>query len=348
MRRTKSNLIELFVDKAVLAVAAIAALVILFFFVISSPTVEYAGKKLAPSKIDKAINDRAAKLQEKLKEEPHIDKEYESKKPIYLDLIRNAVKNVNADINFPLPAYPTVIVSNRVYQLPDIEKIKKPSIAVVAMAAFIPTEELSETVTYDKAETKLTDLDLVTIESAINAKQLYENFSSAFAGKNIPDEWKIEQYAKPVFAKVELQRRTLLEDGSWSQWAEVPKTKICPKKVLQLPQANEYEIQIAMVQFAKTEFRNEILQPPAYDNAIPAAKWLSPSLYNERQKKLEKEKEELKKQQLEVEKAKKLLEKTSRPRPSAKQQIQKQPSGDGLTGGKEGGETQPQPQTRQQ
>ena len=341
MGRTKSNLIELFVDKAVLAVAAIAALVVLFFFVIGSPNaIEYAGKKLAPGQIDEFINRKAVTLQEKLKEEPHLDKEYEPKQPIYLGLIKDAVKDINANINFPLPAYPagTLIAPNRIYQLPVVEKIEKPSATVIRMAAFVPTEELSDTVTYDMAQTKLADVDLVTVESSINAKNLFESFKSAFTGKNVPEEWRIEQYAKPIFAKVELQRRTQQSDGSWSQWDQVPQIKICNlKKMLQLPkQADEYEIQIAMVQFAKTEFRNEILQPPVYDNAISAERWLSPSFFNEREKRLAKEQAEQKKQQLEIEKARKLEARPTRTRQPAGRD--RQSSAGGPPGGIEGGE----------
>jgi hypothetical protein len=358
MGRIKSNLIELFVDKVVLAAAVIIALLILLVFVISNPNAtEHAGKKVTPGKIDESIHNEALKLQEKLKESPQDTNSYQPKVPLYLGMIENSVKNINTNINFPLPGYPTgtVIAENRIYRLPTIDQTEKPSTATATMAAFVPTEELTETVTYDKAETKLADIDLVTVESSINAKQLYESFNSAFMGKNIPDEWKIVQYAKPVFAKVELQRRTLFGDGSWSEWVEVPRTKICHlKKDLELPApSDEYGIQIAMERFTKTEIRNEVLQPPVYDNAIPAEKWLCPSLYNERQKKLDKEQAELKKQQLEAEKTRRLLEKTSRTRQPAVRQTPTQPppggSPGGTEGGGEGGETpgvQPQPQTQ--
>jgi hypothetical protein len=334
MGRIKSNLIELFIDKAVMAAAIIAALVILLFFVISSPnSVEYGGENHAPGQIDEFINRKAATIQEQLKKAPQDSNSYEPKMPLYLSLIKDSIKDVNTNINFPLPGYSTgaVTAENRTYQLPTIEQAKKPSTAVVTMAAYVPTEELTDAVTYDKAETKLADMDIVTVETSINAKQLYESFHSALAGKNIAEKLE-EQYARPVFAKVELQRRTLLGDGSWSQWTEVPRTKICPKKVLQLPTGtNEYEIQIAMVQFAKFEIRDEVLQPPVYDNAIPAEKWLSPSLYNEREKRLEKEKEELRRQQLEAERAGKMLSKTRPPTG------RRQPPTGGPPGGIEGG-----------
>jgi hypothetical protein len=315
MKRTKANLIELFIDKIILAAAVIAAIVILLFFVIfSSNTVEYGGERVSPGEIDESINRKAAELQRTLNERPEDSNLYEPKMPLYLSLIKDSIKGVDTNITFPLPGYSTdtAAVENRIYRLPTIKQAGKPSVAVVTMAAYIPIEELTEAVTYDKAETKLADLDLVTVESSINAKELYDDFKSAFAGRNVV--WKIEQYAKPVFAKVELQRRTLLSDGSWSQWAEVPRTKICSRKTLKLPTGtNEYEIQIALVQFGKSDIMNEVLQPPAYDNAIPVERWLCPSLYNERQKRLEKEKEEIRRQQLEAERASRMLSKTRSP-----------------------------------
>jgi hypothetical protein len=325
MGRMKNNLIELIIDKAALAVAVIIALLILFIFVIGSPNaVKYAGEKLAPGKIDKSINTRAAKLQEKLKEEPQDSNSYKSQSPLYLSYIKNAIKDVNVNISFPLPHYSTETdyIENRVYQLPTIGQIANTSIANVTMVGFVPIEELSDALTYNQVETELVDIDLVTVESSINAKQLYESFEAAFTGKKVPDEWKNEQHAKPIFAKVELQRKILQKDGSWNQWAEVPKTKIYYlDKTLQIPtQTNEYEIQIAMVQFSKPEIRNEILQPPVYVNAIPAEPWLSPSFYNEREKRLKKEQEELKKQQLEAEKAQRLQGRVSRVRQSAVRQ----------------------------
>ncbi len=317
--RSKGNLIELFIDKVVLAIAVIAALVILFLFVIGKPNAtKYAGQKLGPGKLDKFINNRTAKLQEKLKEEPRDSNSYEPKTPLYLSFIENSIKNVEVNIRFPLPhdSTETITAGNREYSLPAIGQIATPSTALVAMAAFVPTEELSDTFTYNQAETELADIDLVTVESSINAKQLYESFNTAFMGKHLPNEWRDKQYAKPVFAKVELQRRTLQKDGSPSQWAEVPKTKIFHlSKTLKIPTyTNEYEIQIALVQFEKPENRNEVLQPCVYDNAIPAEPWLSPSFYNEREKRLEKERQELERKRLEAEKAERLRGRISRTR----------------------------------
>jgi hypothetical protein len=315
MSSKKGNIIEMFIDKAVLAIAGLISLGILFVFVIGSPKIEYAGGNYGPSEIDDVINKRAIKLQDQLRGEPNKAVQYKLQKSQYLSLMKDPVGKVNTNIQFPLPEFmSTPKISHRVYQIPKMPLIEKPSLAIVKMAAFVPTEDLSATVTYKTVETKLEDMDLVTVESTINAKQLYSDFQESFAGKSLREGWRNEQYAKPVFAKVELQRKTLQSNGTWSDWTEVPRTKICPlKKELQIPQkASEYEMEISLVQFAKTEFRSEILQPPVYYNAIQT-QWMSPSFYNEWQKEITKQQEDNRRQEADAEKAKKLQEKAVQP-----------------------------------
>jgi hypothetical protein len=315
MSSKKGNIIEKFIDKAVLAIAVLISLGILFVFVIGSPKIEYAGGNYGPSEIDDVINKRAIKLQDQLKGEPNKAVQYKPQKPQYLSEMKDPVSKVDTNIQFPLPEFLSKpAISHRVYQIPKMPLIEKPSIAMVPMAAFVPTEDLSATVTYKTVETKLEDIDLVTVESSVNVKQLYSDFQESFAGKGVRESWRNDQYAKPVFAQVELQRKTLQSNGTWSDWTEVPRTKICPlKKELQIPQkASEYEMEISLVQFAKSEFRNEVLQPPVYYNAIPA-QWLSPSFYNEWQKEITKQQEDVRRQEVEAEKAKKLQEKAVQP-----------------------------------
>jgi hypothetical protein len=328
MSGKKGNIIELFVDKAVLAVAGLIALGILFIYVIGNPSaVEYAGQKLGPKDIDNYINKDAQRLREKLRQEPNTASQYESQKPQYLSLLKDPIEQtVNTDIRFPLPGYiGTTVDKDRTYRIPQPPLIDKPSVAVVRMAAFVPTEELTSATPYENSETKLEDVDLVTIESAVNAKQLYDGFRESFAARSLPERWRSEQYAKPVFAKVELQRKTQQSDGSWSDWIEMPRTKICSKKKeLRVPQkADEYGMEISLVQFAKPEFRDEILQPPVYYNAIPIEPWISPSFYNERQKTIAKQKEDARRLEIEAERARRLQERATQPnrQPTTRQPI---------------------------
>ncbi|MDD5010835.1 MAG: hypothetical protein PHQ00_01795 [Phycisphaerae bacterium] len=316
MGSKKGNIIEVFVDKAILAVAGIAAAVILFMYVIGSPnSIEYNGRNYGPKEIDIFINKNAQKLQEQLNSDPNTANQYKPQKSYYLSLLADPLQQtIDTEIAFPLPGYPdkTLTAKNKVYRIPSLPVIEKPVVSVARMAAFVPTEELSASVTYGNSQTRLEDIDLVTIESAIDAKLLYEIFREAFAGRNLPRDWRMEKYAKPVFAKVELQKRIQQPDGSWSDWIEVPRTKMCHmNRNLQLPQEpSEYGMEISLVQFAKPEFCNEILQPPVYRNAIPTEPWISPSFYNEREKTLVKQREEAKRLEIEAERARKLLERS--------------------------------------
>ena len=333
MGRKQGNIIELFVDKAALAVAGLAALVILYVFVIHSRTIKYDGREVSPTEIDDVVNKKARRLEDLLRKEPNTAERYESKKPQYVAMLKDSIRDVNSNIYFPLPGYPgkATGVVKRTYHLPQIPPIGNSSVAMVRMAAFVPTEELSTSLAYENATTKPEDIDLVTVESSLDIKQLYAAFRQSFAGKQLPEGWRDEQFAKPVFAKVELQRKTLLPDGTWSDWSDIPRTKICSlKKELRIPQeASENEIGIALVKFGRSELRNEILQPPVYYNAIPTDEWLSPSFYNERLKRLAKEQEELKRQELEAEKARKLRERASLSTRSTRQPVQ-QPLGRGV------------------
>jgi hypothetical protein len=317
MSSKKGNIVELFIDKAILAVAGLISVVVLFVFVISTTKIEYKNNWYGPAEIDKEINRNALKLREKLQKDPNTANRYKSQKSQFLSQLEDPIKQIDIVIQYPLAGYASGPQTDihRIYHIPSMPPIEKPTAAVAKMAAFVPTEDLSPTVTYQTVEIKLEDMDLVTVESSIDAKQLYADFQEAFAGKGVREAWRNAQYAKPVFAKVELQRKTQQSDGSWSDWAEVPRTKICYlKKSLQVPnKANEYEMEISLVQFAKDEFRTEILQPPVYYNAIPGAPWISPSFYNERQKEITKQQDEIRRLQIEAEKAKKLQDRANQP-----------------------------------
>ena len=343
MSSKKGNIIELFVDKAALVIAGLVAIVILFTYVIgNTSSIEYAGQKFGPKEIDNFINNNAKQLREKLQQDPNTASRYESQKPQYLSLLKDPIgQTVDTKIGFPLPGYvdKTKISQNRKYRIPQAPLIDKPIVAVVRMAAFVPIEELTSAIPYKESETKLEDVDLVTVESSVDVKQLYSEFRESFAGRDLPAEWRSEQYAKPVFAKIELQRKTLQSDGSWSDWVEIPRTQICNlRKELQIPQkVGEYEMEIALVQFAKPEFREEILQPPVYYNAIPTEKWISPSFYNEREKTIAKQREENRRLEIEAEKARKLQERAapSTRQPPAVQPTRQPPARQPVRGGRE-------------
>jgi hypothetical protein len=313
MGSKKANYIEQYLDKIVIGAAALLAVIIVFMFVVQQPKVD----DQTPGDIESSISRNTEQLKQRLNDEPNSKMQYASKQKDFLALMGDSIDgDVNDNINFPLPGQKQGAMQEQyTYNAPKIGAIGKASLAVVKMAAFVPTEELSTTVTYDSAGKKIEDLDLVTVESSIDVKALYSKFRDSFAAKSFPAEKKKEQYAKPVFAKVQLQRKTQQSDGNWSQWTDIPQTKVCYlKKNLELPkEPSDYAIEMAMVQFAKSEFRNEILQPAVYCNAIPTDPWISPSFYNQRKIKLDKFEEENRKAEAEAKKSQKLQDRTNTP-----------------------------------
>jgi hypothetical protein len=311
MGSKKSNFVEQYIDKIIIAAAGLLAAIILFVFVISVPKID--GK--SPKDIDESISRKSEQLQQKLNGEPNEKIKYESKQKEFLALLGDSIDGeVNDRIFFPLPGQKSDPGRKEfTYRVPQVGPIAKPSLAVVKMAAFVPTEELSTTVTYNDAGKEIQDLDLVTIESSIDVKSLYSKFKESFAAKSFAPEKKKEQYAKPVFAKVQLQRKTQQSDGNWSEWTDVPQTKICYlKKNLEIPATpSEFAIEMALVQFAKGEFRDQVLQPDVYCNAIPSDPWISPTYYKKREVKLAKAEEERKKLESEADKSRRLSERTT-------------------------------------
>ena len=311
MGSKKANYIEQYLDKIVIAAAALLAVIILFVFVVQQPTVD----DRTPGDIESSISRDTEQLRQRLNDEPNSKMQYASKQKDFLALMGDSIDGaVNDKINFPLPGQKQGTTQEKyTYNVPKIGAIAKANLSVVKMAAFVPTEELSTTVMYDSAGKEIEDLDLVTVDSSIDVKALYSKFKDSFAAKSFPPEKKKEQYAKPVFAKVQLQRKTQQSDGNWSEWTDIPQTKICYlKKNLELPkQPDDYAIEMAMVQFTKSEFRNEILQPAVYCNAIPSEPWLSPSFYNPRKIKLDKNEEENRKAEAEAKKSQKLQDRST-------------------------------------
>ncbi|MCD4831902.1 MAG: hypothetical protein K8R02_08900 [Anaerohalosphaeraceae bacterium] len=344
MGRKNGSLLELLVDKIVLAVAGIICLLVFFVFILGNPnSAKYRGRTLGTGEIDREMKKRSVELADELSVDPNTDKVYEPKKPEYLALVKNSIKNVDIARALPVAGYvkPVKVAENRVYRMPQLPDVNFVSITGIKMAAFVPIEKLDEVLSYEAASTVLEDLYFITVESRIDLSKLYTDFYDSFVGTSVKAAWREEKYSKPVFAKVELQRRNVLVDGSFGDWELVPRTKIFNlEKTLQLPkQANQYEIEIAMHNFSSNfSTLKEILQPSVYDNAIPSEQWLSPSFYNQRQKRLADELEQQRRAEIEAERAERLRERATR----ASERDRRQPTsnvrggatdGRGMTGG---------------
>ena len=81
--------------------------------------------------------------------------------------------------------------------------------------------------TYDKAAVEPNDIDLVTVEAKFDVAELYRRFQASFAGVDVQkEEWRDPCLAKPIFAAVQLERQELQEDGAWSAWQPLPRSRV--------------------------------------------------------------------------------------------------------------------------
>ena len=355
MSKKAGNIFEQFVDKITLVLAGLICLWLLFTHILGGPnTIKYNGQKLAPGHVDSYIlNEKATLLDEKLATAPKEDKDYEPKIVAFNSDLKHSIKNVNFDAHFPLPgsSQGKIEPQSRTYRAPKVTKINDVNVALVKMVAYVPTEEVGPKLTYAEVDTKLEDVDLVTVEGQIDITELYSRFRSSFAESAPRADMYNEQYTKPVFAAVQLQRQEMSERQKWNDWQDIPKTKICYlKESLEIPNnisELDYGIEFNLAKFSKVEFRNEILQPAVYDDAIGTIEWISPGFYIERQERLAEQERNKERERLEAEKLRKISESRGVRSGGRKRETSRAPAGGGMPG-IGGQQRQPQERTRKE
>ena len=288
MGRKSGNFFEEHVDKIVLAVVGLLCLWLLITRVLISPNyIEYDNKKFDPGRIDNYIGKQAEVLKDKLNRKPEPKSPYEPSVDKLVAKIDSAISNIDISLSPPQPIYSLTSGSdNRVYSIPRIGKVNEPVIEHIRAVAYVPLEEIDGQDIYDQAEHEPNDIDFVTIEAKFDVAGLYDRFYESFAGANVQDEWRDPCLAVPIFAAVQLQRRELLSNNSWSDWQIVPRTKIDRNKkrfeiiedVDDLPAGG---IKVRLYQFKGSGVTKDLLQPEAYAIASAKEEWFPPTLHKE-------------------------------------------------------------------
>ncbi|HPS55613.1 MAG TPA: hypothetical protein PLP05_08445, partial [Sedimentisphaerales bacterium] len=184
-------------------------------------------------------------------------------------------------------------VVNRFYGIPEIPEVNAISVEHIRSAVYMPTNDINENNTYSSSDTDINDLDFVTVSADFDMVKLYDNFFANFASEQVKEDWRDPCLAIPVFAAVELQRQQKLEDGSWTDWQVVPRTKIDLHKTMfttvedaaKLPVGG---IGVHLVEYSEPLVQMDIIQPGIYDIASPQEQWFPPDIhkkYTERQQK---------------------------------------------------------------
>jgi len=296
------------VEKLVLVVVGLVCAWLFFTRVIFSPNVvEYDGKKFSPGQIDKYIQAKAEGLIS-----PSTGRGPGTNGTVYISRMTGPIHPndpVVADVfvgrpepqsfvellKSPLAFMGTSVVvvdkgalrgrERPRYRLPRVGAVSDVAVNHIRAAAYLPLVEVTAENTYDKTEVEPNDLDLVTVEAKFDTAELYRQFRAYFNGTEVEKEaWRDPCLAEPKMAAVQLQRQRLLDDGSWSDWAELPRTRVESRKDLFTVVENVQDLPpgglgIRLMQFDNKFVTMALLQPEAYQIASAEEDWFPPSFY---------------------------------------------------------------------
>jgi hypothetical protein len=276
---------EQHVEKIVLAVFGILSIWLLITRVLLSPNqVVYEKEKYSPSAIDDRIYEDAERLRQKLSEPSEGTDAYQPKAANFLAVLDSAVRDVDTNLWPPQPySVASRVDVDKSYRLPRIGEVNDVAIEHIRAVAYCPTARVTEQNLYYNVGHEPNDIDLVTVQAKFDVRGLYERFRNSFV-ENVEEKYADPCLAKPVFAAVQLQRRELNEDGTWSGWQNVPRSKIdhnrnlfdIAENVEDLPPGG---LKIQLLQFENKLVQIELLQPDSYQFATASEEWFPPLLH---------------------------------------------------------------------
>ena len=286
MSSKNKNILDQHLDKIVFGLAGLVALYILYAFVITSPTrIEYDGENYGPASLDSAIRDKAKRVESKLNAPPEPAPAYVSQLDTFMAAIKEPLSSLNIAAWFPLPSAPAGGLCR--YSLPMMVDVCDVKVKSISTVAYVPTETVDFQNPYSQANTEPADLDFVTVEARIDTVEIAKRCAEVFNNDKMDPDCKRPDWAKPVFAAVELQRRKMLEDGSWGQWETVQRTQAeTLREYFNVPEKSKdlkRGLEVLMPVFDRFEVKSELLQPSTYDFAYPRDSWMPPTLQAKRE-----------------------------------------------------------------
>lgn len=301
------NLLINNIEKIVLAIVGLICMVLLVTKVLISPNyVEYDGRKFGPGEIDSYIEKQAEGLEMSLNAAPEEKPLPEKQRDRFVAKFDSAF-DVPADVTLPMPDNLGRDEEIGEYDVPVIAPAEDAQAEHIRAAAYIPKEEIDTDNIYADSETEPNDLDLVTVEAKLDVKQVYQSFYETYAGESVNPAWRDPCLAVPVFAAVELQRQKLRDNGRWSDWQRVPRTKIdhmdeLLKIIEDLKQLPRGGMKVRQLQFSKPAVVTNLLQPEGYQIASAEEDWFPPTLHRKFLKLLAEQKAAERRQKLAQEK----------------------------------------------
>jgi hypothetical protein len=149
----------------------------------------------------------------------------------------------------------------------------------------VPVVEVTPQNPYDKAGNEPNDIDLVTVEGKFDVAGLYDRLNATYV-EDVEEQYADPCLAKPIFAASQLQRQELSGDGIWSDWQDVPRTRIDQhRKLFEIIEDTEDlppgGLKVQKLRFDYKDVQIDLLQPEAYQIASAKEEWLPPSLHPE-------------------------------------------------------------------
>ena len=281
------------IEKIILIIVGLICVLLFIWRVLLSPNMvkivnnEGETEKLSPSVIDKRVLDYAMLLTQ-TRTGPATDfNSYEPKITDFLAVLDSSIGEMDSRLAIPNPeiAAPKKVASGQ-YNVPDsIGRVTAVEAEHIRAAAYLPTEPVTELRSYDQVEHEPNDIDIVTVEGKFDIAGLFNQFHITFVDQ-VEEQYADPCLAIPVFASVNLQRRELTSDGTWSEWHNVPRTRIEQyknlfeniKEGMDLPSGG---LKVQILQFDNKQMQIDLLQPQAYQIASAREDWFPPSLHDD-------------------------------------------------------------------
>jgi len=280
------SFLEEHVEKIVLVIVGLVCIYLMITRVIFSPNqVSYGDAKYSPAAIDEQVYKEAQLLSDKVTPSPEGLEPYQSKLTEFVALLDSSISDIDVSIwpQVPYAVDETIRGPGGKYRLPRIGAVGEVEVEHIRAAAYVPTGVITPENTYSKAPTEPNDIDLITVEAKFDIRDLYERFKQCFVD-DVEQQYSDPCLAKPIFAAVQLQRQELGENASWSDWVNIPRSKIDHygelfESVEDAGILPPGRLKVWKLQFDDWQLQMDLLQPEAYAMASAKEEWYPPVIH---------------------------------------------------------------------
>ncbi len=301
MAKKRGNFIEEHIEKVVLLIAVLLSAFIFFKYILLNPNeISYNGREFRPGQIDIYIGESADKLKIRLNGEPVSREDYKSQSEKFVSRMRCPVENINTSFVWPLPEAVEKSIEKK-YRIPVVGQVSEVSAEHIRAAAYVPKVVITQENVNSEESYEPNDIDFVTVQGSFEIGSLFDSFQECFAGRALPEKWRDENLAKPVFAAVQLQRQRKDSEGQWGEWEDVGPIKINPhrdefKVIEEAGALSGGGIMVRLLRFGEPRVQLDILQPEPYQIASAEEEWFPPVLHkkyllNKREKEMRERRE---------------------------------------------------------